>query len=93
MADNMVERGAAGLRISPVVQGCRHRLVPHREVEDKLVDGVRRHARPDGIDENVEGCGYELPGPAHAFEGFRPVEPDFTVVREPIAARRIPIRS
>ncbi len=83
MADNMVERSAAGLRVAPVVQGCRHRIVLHGEVEDDFVDGVRCHARPDDIHKEVESGGDKGACAAHAFEGIRPMESDFTVVREP----------
>ena len=83
MANHVVERRAAGLRVSPVVQGRRHGVVLHGKIEDKFIDRFRRDSGPNKIGENIEGHRRKLTGPAHSLKRFRPMELYFPVIREP----------
>lgn len=81
MADDVINRGADGLAETSVVEGCGNRLVCDCEIQCKVVERFRRHARHDVRGQHIERFCGQPPGLAHALEvitriDFHPVRAD-----------------
>src|SRR6185436_13104242 len=76
VADDMVDRGAAALRIAAIAQGRGHRARVQGHAMDDVVQLLGGHAGNDVGDERVEDLGGETAGGAHAGKGFGAVELD-----------------
>ena len=64
----VVERGGNG-------------IVAERELHDQVVEVLGRDPGLDVLDQHVERAGGELPGLAHALEGFASVQLDLGLAR------------
>ena len=65
VADDVVDRGADGLRVAAIVQRRRHRAVLGHEIVAELVQRAGRDARHDMRRDHVQGFRRQAPGGAH----------------------------
>ena len=81
MAHDMVDRGAAALRIAAIVQRCRNASLTQHMFAHDVVELACGDTGHDMRNECVEDLGGKPPGPAHAFEPFGSVQLDDAIAR------------
>ncbi len=81
VADDMVDRDAAAMRVAAIAERRGHAAAGDRHVADDIVELFGRDAGDDMRHQRVEDLGGEAAGLAHAFEACGPVELDRAIAR------------
>jgi hypothetical protein len=76
MADDMVDAGAAAMRIAAIAERCGNRAAAQRHLADDVVQFFGRHAGHNVRHQRVEDFGREPTGLAHAFKALGSVQFD-----------------
>jgi hypothetical protein len=79
VADDMVDGGAAALRIAAIAQGRRHRAPRPHFREDDLVQLLRRHAGHNVRNQRIKDLGRAAPGGAHAGKALGAMQLDIAM--------------
>ena len=86
VADHMVDRDAAAMRIAAIPHRRGHRAPGQRAFAHEIVERRGGDARHHQFFDIVEDAGGELPRPPHAFEPFGAVKLDGTVADDGLCA-------
>ena len=76
MADDMVYRGAAAVRIAPIIERCGNSATIKGHGPNQIVNGLRRHAGLNKGHKRVENLGGEAACLAHPVKGVGAMQAD-----------------
>jgi hypothetical protein len=86
VTDDVVDRGAAAVRIAAIAHSGGHRAAVKGHLTNEVVDLSGSHTGLDETGQFVENFSCQPPGLAHPLEAFRPVELDGPVAVDGLVA-------